>query len=69
MLVDRIGLRTPMFNPLKTSIMTKNDTIFNAIEGLFQTLPQSQQVSLMVSLYYSMDDGQKDKFLHETENG
>lgn len=45
-----------------------SNTVFEAIEMLFDTLPQEQQVLLMVNLYYEMSDAQKDEFLEETEN-
>lgn len=46
----------------------KSNNISGAIEILFATLSESEQVDLMASLYYSMDDMHKDKFLEETEN-
>lgn len=49
--------------------MTKQtNAIFTCIQQLFEVLPQSEQVSLMTTLYYAMYDAQKDKFLRETEN-
>lgn len=49
--------------------MTKQtNAIFTCIQQLFDVLPQNEQVSLMTTLYYAMYDGQKDKFLRETEN-
>ena len=47
---------------------TQNNAIITCIRQLFEVLDKNEQVDLMVSLYYSMYDGQKDKFLHETEN-
>ena len=44
------------------------NTICGAIEMLFATLSKEEQVSLMVELYYSMYDSQKDQFLENTEN-
>lgn len=46
-----------------------NTKTYDAIQLLFSTLSESEQVMLMTELYYSMRDGQKDKFLEETENG
>lgn len=49
--------------------MTKQETtISNVIEQLFTALSSGAKVSLMATLYYSMYDGEKDKFLRETEN-
>lgn len=47
---------------------TQNNAIFTCIKQLFEVLEKDEQVDLMVSLYYSMYDGQKDSFLRETEN-
>ena len=44
------------------------DTI-NQIEKLFDKLSSNGKVSVMCSLYYDMYDGEKDKFLRDTENG
>jgi len=44
--------------------MTNQDTIIT----LFNGLSKSEQVETLVTLYYSMYDSQKDKFLEETEN-
>lgn len=44
--------------------MTNQDTIIT----LFNGLSKSEQVETLVTLYYSMYDNQKDKFLRETEN-
>lgn len=53
----------------KQEIMTaQNNAIFTCIKQLFEVLGKNEQVDLMVSLYYSMYDEQKDKFLHKTEN-
>lgn len=46
----------------------KTQDKFGIIEKMFADLSQSQQVDILVCLYCSMYDGQKDKFLHETEN-
>ena len=48
--------------------MKKEDTI-SMIINLFRDLSQTAQVEVMTMLYYDMFDGQKDKFLKETENG
>ena len=47
---------------------SQNNAIFTCIKQLFEVLEKNEQVDLMVSLYYSMLDGQKDEFLRETEN-
>ena len=47
--------------------MKKEDTI-EIIIRLFRDLSQSAQVEVMTMLYFDMYDGQKDKFLKETEN-
>ena len=47
---------------------SQNNAIFTCIKQLFEVLEENEQVDLMVSLYYSMLDGQKDEFLRETEN-
>ena len=46
----------------------KSDKTRLQIANLFGTLSKSEQADLMVSLYYSMDDYYKDRFLEETEN-
>jgi len=49
--------------------MTKqSNAIYTTISQLFTTLSKEEQVSLMVELYYSMYDSQKDQFLENTEN-
>lgn len=48
-------------------MLSQKDTT-DIIEKMFLSLPQATQVEVMVSLYYYMYDGQKDKFLRETEN-
>lgn len=44
--------------------MTTQDTIIT----LFNNLSKREQVETLVTLYESMYDAQKDKFLEETEN-
>ena len=48
--------------------MDRNQEIISRIEQLFYGLPVKLQVYTLVELYESMSDGQKDKFLKETEN-
>ena len=43
--------------------------IIERIEGMFDSLSSNGKVSLMTGLYYSLYDEEKDRFLHETENG
>ena len=43
--------------------------IIKRIEGMFDSLSSNGKVSLMTGLYYSLYDEEKDRFLHETENG
>lgn len=38
------------------------------IKRLFNRLSEEDQVAIMIDLYCSMYDGQKDEFLEETEN-
>ncbi len=42
--------------------------IYEEIRDLFNELTDREQVDILVDLYYSMYDSQKDKFLEETEN-
>lgn len=44
--------------------MTKQEIIFN----LFNDLSATEQVELLTSLYYELDDYHKDQFLCETQN-
>ena len=44
--------------------MTTQDTIM----VLFNNLSAREQVELLTSLYYELDDYHKDQFLEETEN-
>lgn len=41
---------------------------FEEMRVLFENLTEGAQVDIMVELYYSMLDSQKDRFLRETEN-
>ena len=42
--------------------------VYEEIRDLFNELTDRAQVDILVELYYSMDDRQKDMFLKETEN-
>jgi hypothetical protein len=42
--------------------------VYEEIRDLFNELTDRAQVDILVELYYSMDDRQKDTFLKETEN-
>ena len=44
--------------------MTNKEMIYN----LFDELTYTDQVKVLVSLYYELDDYHKDQFLRETEN-
>jgi hypothetical protein len=46
----------------------KSESAMEKIEILFSTLSGREQVEVMTTLYYSMDDYTKDRFLEETEN-
>lgn len=42
--------------------------VYNQIKEGFSTLSSADKVELLVELYYSLYDGEKDDFLRETEN-
>lgn len=41
---------------------------YEEMRDLFAELTEGEQVDIMVELYYTMRDSQKDRFLEETEN-
>lgn len=43
-------------------------SVFEEMRDLFDNLTEGAQVDIMVELYYTMRDAQKDRFLEETEN-
>lgn len=46
----------------------EKQAIKDAIVVLFNGISETQQVDLMVELYYSLSDYMKDRFLERTEN-